>query len=92
MHFIHWLFSNQSSIDIFGAEFYGPPIFIFLVLAVFIYSIYWIRKDARLRGKSPTVAMLFGILSGWPLSLLWWKWLRPTLIPKKPFSLDDYRQ
>jgi len=85
MQFLHWLFGTQSSINLFGAKFDGPPFFIFLIVMVFIYSIYWIRKDAQLRGKNPTVAMFFGILACWPISLLWWKWLRPDITAKSHF-------
>lgn len=50
---------------------------IFLVLA--LYSFIWITEDAQKRGKSGCLAFLFVIAASWPLSLLWWLWLRPPL-------------
>jgi hypothetical protein len=38
----------------------------------------WVARDAGRRGKSGFFACLFAIMAGWPLSLLWWLWLRPS--------------
>jgi hypothetical protein len=43
----------------------------------FVASLIWLRRDAERRGKNPAHALLFLLTTGWPLSLLWWLWLRP---------------
>jgi hypothetical protein len=45
----------------------------------FIFSVIWVFFDARSRQKSGCIAMLFIMLVGWPLSFLWWLWLRPPM-------------
>lgn len=74
---------ETPSFGIDGVQFIipGPPgvklavSVVFFVLA--LYSFIWITEDAQKRGKSGCLAFFFLIAAGWPLSLLWWVWLRP---------------
>jgi len=50
-----------------------------LLSLLFVFSVLWVFFDARARQKSGCIAMLFILLVGWPLSFLWWFWLRPPL-------------
>lgn len=78
--FLEWLF---------GADFmhvtHGhtvtvvTPIRALLFLATWI----WTSWDATRRGKSAIVAVLFVMLAWWPVSLLWWLWLRPPVLPSE---------
>jgi hypothetical protein len=48
------------------------------VLIAFVWSICWVWQDADKRGKSGCLAQIFLVVT-WPLSILWWLWLRPPL-------------
>jgi len=48
-----------------------------LVLVLCLWSLFWISKDARRRGKSSVGAVFFALFAAYPVSLLWWLWLRP---------------
>jgi hypothetical protein len=52
------------------------PVFI-AYFVFFIASVIWIFRDAKLRGKNGLVALIFILVTGWPISFLWWFWLRP---------------
>lgn len=78
------LFSGHMSYGTPGSSFYiaGPtfivaPVLGFLVSA-FIVSLAWVYQDAAKRRKNSFVALVFILLTGWPLSLFWWFWLRPN--------------
>ena len=49
------------------------------ILFVFLGLFVWLYQDARKRNKNEIVTILFIVLAGWPLSLVWWFWLRPPL-------------
>jgi len=76
---IKWFFLDSgSSIKFpFGLEASAPPFFILLALVGFIASVIWVARDAAKRGKSGLLAGLFAVVAMWPLSLVWWLWLRP---------------
>jgi hypothetical protein len=64
-------------------QFEGPaiiimPIFILILYRAFM-SFVWLYKDARKRRKSGIIAIVFILLTGWPLSFIWWYWLRPPV-------------
>jgi len=65
----------------------GPVIIvlpaIIALLAVSIWSFIWLYMDAKKRGKSGILAVLFVIVTGWPLSFVWWFWLRPQTADAK---------
>jgi hypothetical protein len=52
---------------------------IILVVLIVAYSVSacWVYGDAKRRGKDPFLACLLLTFVGWPLSFLWWLWLRP---------------
>jgi len=58
----------------------GPGFGAILILILIGYSIYWIYKDASSRNRNPFLAVIFILTAGWPLSFLWWIWLRPSKI------------
>ena len=74
---------ERPSLDLNGLKIIIPgPWQVKLVVSVILiglalYSFIWITEDAQKRGKSGCLAFLFLIAAGWPLSLLWWLWLRP---------------
>ena len=76
------ILTSPSNIDLAGFKFQGPAFLIVPVFFAFIFlavsSVIWIFRDASQRRKNGFVAILF-ILCGWPLSLIWWLWLRPSL-------------
>ena len=78
--FFDWLFSSQASFDVPSVPCHltGPPI---LLLALVAGSAWWAARDATRRGKSAPLAFVFVLFAGWPLSLLFWRWLRPALLP-----------
>ncbi len=55
----------------------GPLWMLIVVGVLFITSVCWIMNDAEKRGKSGCVALLFLFAATWPISILWWLWLRP---------------
>jgi len=61
----------------------GPVILVIPALVIILFgaiaSFAWLYKDARQRHKSGLIAILFIFLTGWPLSFIWWFWLRPPL-------------
>jgi hypothetical protein len=77
--------------DIFGLKFTIPGPFWFqlgvsiALLGVWIWSLFWIAEDAVKRGKGSLTAVIFAITAGFPLSFVWWLWLRPPLLlPPSP--------
>jgi hypothetical protein len=80
--FLHWLFLEKASFGAFGFTISGCPAFILLLTIVWWFSCEWVSFDAARRGKSARVGFWFAMLAGWPLSLLWWRWLRPPQVVK----------
>ena len=70
-----------------GITLEGPPIFLFGAIAALIFSSVRVLRDARERGKSQLLAFIFLIAAGWPLSILWWMWLRPPRVPPPPMTI-----
>jgi hypothetical protein len=70
-----------------GLNLEGPAVLvlpgIIAILLLSIWSFIWLFYDARKRSNNGLVAIVFVIITGWPLSLLWWFWLRPPLIKQK---------
>ena len=81
--------ANRFGIDIGGFHLKpeGPAAFQAVVFvtafAAFLWSIVWILRDSEQRGKSGCLALIFLIAVGWPLSILWWLWLRPPMLKFK---------
>jgi len=76
---------SPASIKGSGMDLEGPagvvlPIAIALVL-ISIWSFVWLFKDAHKRNKNGLLAIIFVLITGWPFSLLWWFWLRPSEQP-----------
>jgi hypothetical protein len=46
---------------------------------IFLSSLIWVFFDARNRRKSGLIALLFIVITGWPMSFIWWLWLRPPI-------------
>jgi hypothetical protein len=51
----------------------------FFLFFAAIFSVIWVFFDARARQKSGCIAIILILLVGWPLSFIWWFWLRPPL-------------
>ena len=84
---IEWLFSAPEGINFkFGGpiEIDGPPIMIIVISLIFLFSIFWVSKDAYRRGKSPILAFIFATFITWPFSIFWWLWLRPEIKRIRP--------
>jgi hypothetical protein len=87
--FLHWFFTSEASWHASTPDFKGPPAFLLFLFVLAIYSAIWVAKDAGKRGKSEFVAVLFILLLYWPVSILFWRWLRPPIsvppaLPKTP--------
>lgn len=50
-----------------------------VIIAIAAYSFYWVYQDAVKRDKSGTLVLVLIALVGYPLSFLWWLWLRPPV-------------
>ena len=60
---------------------------VLVVLSCFVlYSLVMVAFDARRRGKNWFLAILFVLTAGWPLSLVWWQWLRPKFPSPNPVA------
>lgn len=81
--------TNRFGIDIGGFHLKpeGPQALqiaeVIVVLVAFLWSVIWILRDSEQRGKSGILAMIFLLAAGWPLSILWWLWLRPPIVKFK---------
>ena len=49
------------------------------IFVLFIWSVFWIMRDAEHRGRSGCLALIFLVVATWPVPILWWLWLRPPL-------------
>jgi hypothetical protein len=69
------------SIEFHGLVFAGPVILLVPMIVATIYfsisSFVWLYRDAEQRGKKGWTALVLILLTGWPISFLWWFWLRP---------------
>jgi len=48
-----------------------------IIMGLFVWSLVWICRDAHRRGKSWGWAFIYALAACYPLSLIWWLWLRP---------------
>ena len=75
--------TSPASINLAGLKFEGPAALIVPVFFIFLFLIFssigWIYRDAKHRDRNGFIAVLFILLAGWPLSFLWWVWLRPPV-------------
>lgn len=80
---MNWLLFANANVNLNGMEISGHPLVVLPVtIAVvigFFVSIAWMYGDAQARGKSGCLALLFCVM-GWPISILWWLWLRPETL------------
>jgi hypothetical protein len=58
------------------------PFFI-VILALLIWSLVWVYRDAEKRGKSGLLVAIMVFLLSWPISLLVWLVFRPEEKTKK---------
>ena len=69
------------SIEFHGIRFTEPAILAVPLIVAAIYfsiaSFVWLYRDAGERGKKGWVALILVLLTGWPISFIWWFWLRP---------------
>jgi len=74
-------FLAPLSIEFHGLRFEEPAVLALPLIAGVIYfsiaSFVWLYRDAEERGKKGWTAILLILLTGWPISFLWWFWLRP---------------
>src|SRR6187397_1254443 len=72
---------DPASFNLAGFKLEGPVILVIPLLlgiiAASVYSLMWIFRDAEQRRKNGFIAIIFILMTGWPLSLVWWLWLRP---------------
>lgn len=84
--FWEWLFVAHASLQLPGSvlPISAPPFVILVYLGVVIWSIRWVARDANARGKAGAVVGVFAFFCGWPLSLIFWRWVRPPLLLTPP--------
>ncbi len=90
--------NSQSNLELpgFKITLAGPPWLrnteALVCIGLFVWSLIWICQDAGRRGKNGFGAFIFAIAACYPLSLLWWLWLRPPRLravpPPIPGSAD----
>ena len=68
---------GDSSFSFGDFKMNGPWWLMLPVFILFLWSVFWIMRDAEQRGKSGCLALLFLVVASWPVSILWWLWLRP---------------
>jgi hypothetical protein len=66
----------------------GPFIFIALVIGFSLAALPWVYEDAKKRDKNGILAFLFIVTAGWPLSILWWLWLRPPVTKENKTKVE----
>jgi hypothetical protein len=78
---------SPANFELHGFKVEGPVILLvpalIVIICCFVASLVWLYKDAKRRSKNGIVAILFILLTGWPVSFLWWLWLRPPLDREK---------
>jgi len=78
MNYVKAFFTEPCcSIKFHSVQISAPPWILLLLFLVFMGSLIWLARDAGRRGKSGFWACVFAVMAGWPVSLLWWLWLRP---------------
>src|SRR5688572_1510258 len=78
---LEWFIHGKMSfkVDVETPPIEGAPIVVIPLLVLLPVSVLWCLWDAERRGKSTVLTFFFILLGGWPMSLLWWLWLRPKL-------------
>lgn len=73
---------SPANIELGFLKFEGPAVFVLPALIFFFVALFasliWLYRDAVSRRKSGLLAMLFVLVTGYPISFLWWFWLRPA--------------
>jgi hypothetical protein len=70
-----------------GLSIDNAPMWVIIVILIsWFFSSAWIIRDSIVRGKNPFVVFLFHTIAGWPLSILWWLYLRP---PKRKGAISE---
>ena len=49
------------------------------IVCLLIASLFWLYKDASKRNLNGWLAVLLFVVTGWPVSLVLWIWLRPSI-------------
>jgi len=82
------ILTSPAKFHLAGWKMEGPAIIVIpplvAIIALALWSIAWIYKDALRRGKNGSIAVCFILLCGWPVSFLWWLWLRPPVAAAEP--------
>ncbi len=78
--FLIWFFTSEASLGMPTMPLKGPPAFILFCLIMVVVSAVWAARDASRRGKSSFVAVIFVLFAWWPVSILFWRWLRPPIV------------
>jgi hypothetical protein len=90
--FLLWFFTSEASIQLPSVPLKGPPAFLLVCVILAVASAVWVARDAARRGKSGLAAAAFILLAWWPVSILFWRWLRPPVSVPPPLpksvSLD----
>lgn len=69
--------------ELFGiALVFYAGIFAIGVLALLVWSLVWVYRDAEARGKSGWLVSLLVLIVKWPVSLLLWIAIRPDPVIK----------
>lgn len=76
---LEWFINGKMSFKVETPPIEGAPIVVIPLLVMLPVSILWCLWDAERRGKSTWLTFFFILMGGWPLSVLWWLWLRPKL-------------
>jgi hypothetical protein len=80
MELLKFLLSPASA-GVGGFSVRGPFILVEPALCALVFlffgSLVWVWIDAGQRQKNALVVLAFILLTGWPLSFIWWFWLRP---------------
>lgn len=72
---------QPSSFDLRFIQFEGPVILlfpaIFAALAALVIPLFWAYWDAVKRAKNGFALLALLLITGYPISFIWWFWLRP---------------
>lgn len=82
---LDWFFTGKAGLQLpVPKQIEGSPAFILLCIILLFWSIRWTARDAKARGKAGFTAALFVLIAAWPISWLFWLWVRPPLLEARP--------
>jgi len=68
---------------------HAPDWVIIIISITWLITSIWIVRDSLSRGKNPFAIFLFHTIAGWPLSIIWWCYLRPEIINKEEHNAEQ---